>query len=643
MAKQKKHSKRMARLAPIAKHFYFFFGLLVLVMPVFYLNLALDRTLMPRLLALSLLLLVTNLLVFNKKTLVRWDFSIFRHKLLLFWMAFFIITVVSAFFAFNPMESYFFIIRNFLFVAGLAMAAVILANTPGWSDKMPKLFIIAAAIAVVIGLVQYYSRVYLATETLLPDGRALIYRVTGMFSHKNFFSSALILMLPFTAFGSYRYRGRWQLAAVLSSLAILLMIVLLSTRSVWLGAFLGTLLAALLLITYRKSFGLEPRWRKMIYAGLLTGAVGIALIFAFGDASDEFSIPGRVKSIVDPQSHHNIHRINIWHGSLDMIRERPVTGVGAGNWCIHIPKRFDHRFEQLEALGWRQPHNDFIWIASEQGIIGIVLYLVAFGVMLFYLIRIISSKKEKVKKEHKVFALLLLAGLTAYLIDSFFSFPYERIDIMTLLMIISACTLVLYHQLSPKPAYMPKRLVFLVSGLLAFIFSAYYSQQSIKMELNLGRALSAMRSAQHGQMLYYANAAKTPFRSLGPHLYPPEFLEGVAYQNQEQYRRAVASFEKARAQAPHDIRILHLLAKNLRDIGEYSEADKLFREIVGIFPPSSSIIRDIKELAVTYYQEGAYREAHDLLMIIPGWEEDAEIMRNIRALDTLMQREAENQ
>ncbi len=643
MARQKKRQKKNVQAKPKAYLFYFFFGFLVLLLPVFQLPQSLDRTMIPRMLAMSVLLLITTPLIFNTRILSRWDFSIWRHKLIYIYIAFFVMTVVSAFFAFNPMESYFFIIRNMLFVTSLAFGALILANTPGWIDKLPKLYIVTAAIALLIGFIQYYTRVYLSTEELLPDGRAIIYQVIGMFSHKNFFSSALILMMPFTAFGVYKYRGGWQIAALVVSLATLLMILLLGTRSVWVGAFMGGLTASIILIAFSKRFDLDRRWRMLIFAALLTGAVSIAGIFTFGDASNEFSIPGRVQSIIDPQSQHNIHRLNIWEGSLTMIKEQPLTGVGAGNWCVHIPKLFDHRFEYLEALGWRQPHNDYVWVAAEQGIIGILLFLAAFVLVFFYQMRVIVSGKENAGKDKKVLSLLLLFGVIAYLADSFFSFPYERIGIMALLMVATASTLAIYHDIAPKGALKPARLPFLVAGLLLFSFGAYYSFGVIKMEKNMGSALIALRAGEFNQILHHAHAAKTPFRSLGPHLYPPEFLEGVAYQNLDQHKEAIDAFEKARSQAPHDIRILHLLAKNKTAMGYYDEAEALFYEIEGIFPLSASMISDIKSLVLALYQTGEYQQALDLLMIIPEWEEDEEVVRNKQALETLIEREASDQ
>ncbi len=625
------------RLAAVAKPWLFmlFFGVLVLILPVFYLPQALDRTLAPRLLLLAVLLLVSMPFVFNKGRIAQWDFSIWRQSIFPVWGLFFLLTIFSAIFALNPMESYFFIVRNFLFLIGLAMGALILHNTPGWHKRLPQFFIVAAGIALIFGIGQYYFRIHLPGIERLDDGRASIYLVTGLFSHKSFFSTVLALMLPFTLFGIYKYRSSWQAAAIITSAGIFLLILILRTRSVWVGLMAGTLVAVIVLLSNARGFGLAARWRLIILAVLLAGVTGVITLFNLGDASDEFSVAGRMRSIFDTQSQHNIHRLFIWNASLEIIKEEPLTGVGAGNWLLRIPKHFNRNFEHLEAMGWRQPHNDYIWIAAEKGIFSLLIYLAAFGLIILYLFKVIRNKGDDHKQDDKVLALLLMSGITAYMADAFFSFPYERIDVMVFLMIIMGSAIALYHANKSKPSFVPKHNAFRIAGYLGLAFSVYYAYSSLRMEQNIARALTYLNHRNFEQVLHYADAAKTPLRSLGPHLYPAEFLEGVACQNLEDHQRAVASFEQARKQAPYDIRILHMLGSNYRITERHDEAYDCFMELVRIYPPSPAILRDIKLLVVDLSVIEKYEAAYNLLVSLPNWEDDPEIVRNVNALKSL--------
>ncbi len=643
MTKRNKKSGKSRKKQGYAQLFFFFFGCLVLILPVFFLPQAMDRTLMPRMLFLSVVLLLSTPVLFSKQKLALWEFNTWKNPVFFLFAGYLMVTLLAAFFALNSREIYFDVLRNVLFLSGLAFATAILQNTKEWPAKLSALFLMAGAVAILIGSIQYIGRVHFAESTLLPDGRALVYSVTGLFSHKNFFSSALFLMLPFVAFGIYKFRKKYLIPVIVVAFAILFMILLLKTRSVWLGLFVGTSVTAIILLVKTSSFGLHARFRKWFLVGI-TAVFALFLVMYFtSDPADDFSFSGRVRSIVDIESQHNIHRINIWKGTLDIIRENPLTGVGPGNWMIHIPAYFDQNFDELRALGWSQPHNDFLWVAAEKGIPGLLLFLAIYLVAAGMMLRVIFSAQNSVEKDHRVLALLLLFGLTGYLTDSFFSFPYERVDAMVLHMILIASVVVLHNDISIKKSYKPFRKAFLVLLMPLFFSAAIVSYQSIRMENHLGKALNALSAGNYMAMLKHAETAKTPFRSLGPHLYPPEFLEGVAHQNLQNPAQAADFFERALKQTPNDIRILHLLARNYIEIRELGKAFDCFQSIATIFSPSQGIITDIKRLSVAYYESGNLEQTYNTLLLIPNWEDDPEVVRNIQVIEEMMQSENKGQ
>ncbi len=620
--------------------FYLFFGSLVLIMPVFFLRQAMDQTLMPRLLFVSVVLLFCTPLLFSNKKLLSWQFSTWREPIFLLVTGFVLYSIFSAFFALNVREAYFDIIRNLLFLAGIAYSAVILQNTRNWPARLSSLFLIAAAIAVIIGLVQYYNRVVLSSNALLSDGRALVYAVTGLFSHKNFFSSALFLMLPFAGFAVYKFRNKFRLMAVIVTLATLVMILILKTRSVWVGLFAGSFVSVMLLLIRPAGVGFSEKVRKRVLVVALAFIAIFSILFVAGDPADDFSFSGRVRSIVDVESQHNIHRINIWKGTVAIIKDNPIAGVGPGNWAIHIPLFFGHNFDELRALGWSQPHNDFLWVAAEKGIPGFVFFLSIYLAAIVMLFRVILCVKKDADKDHKVLALLLLVGLIGYIADSFFSFPYERIDVMVLHVMLLGSTIVIHHDVfKNKKSYKPSRRLFLLLLIPLFAFSATFGFLGIRMEKRLGEALAALSRGTYHAMIDHAEAARNPFRSLGPHLYPPEFLEGVAHQRLQSPGTAVEAFERALQQTPYDIRVLHLLAKNQTEINQLDEAYFHFKTIADIFPLSEGIIEDIKRLSIAYFESGEPEKTLETLLMIPNWEDDPEVVRNIRAVQRILESE----
>lgn len=637
---RKKEKKRGYEKTDLPWLFYLFFGAFILILPVFILPQAMDQTLIPRMLFTAIVLLLCAPMLFSKKRLVSWEYPSFHNPLFLVVAGYLAITVISALFALNSGEIFFDIVRNLLFFIGLIFSTTILKNTRSWSERLSVLFLIAAAIAIVIGLAQYYNRVLLSPSPLLPDGRALVYAVTGLFSHKNFLSSALFLMLPFVAYGVYKFRGKQRLLSLLVAVATLLLILILGTRSVWLGLFVGGSLAAAILMFWPGNFELPARFRKWFLIGTAAAFALFLALYVTSDPADDFSFSGRVRSIVDLESQHNIHRINIWSGTSDIIKANPFLGVGPGNWMIHVPAHFDHNFDELRALGWSQPHNDFLWVAAEKGIPGLLLFLAIYLIPFGMLLRVIFSARNRVGQENKVLALLLLSGLAGYLTDSFFSFPYERTDAMVLHMILIASAFVIYSNAYKMPVSRPRRIASLVLLTPLLGFSILFSVHSIRLEKHFGMALTALRAGNYHSMIHHVEHAKTPFRSMGPHLYPPEFLEGVAHQRLNNPRRAVDAFEKARRQAPYDIRILHLLAKNHIDVNNPDKAFPLFVEIAAIFPPSPEIVADMKRLSIAYYELGNLQKTRETLLLIPNWEDDPEVSRNMQIIEEMIESEA---
>jgi len=62
-------------------------------------------------------------------------------------------------------------------------------------------------------------------------------------------------------------------------------------------------------------------------------------------------------------------RVRIWKVGLEMVRDHPITGVGAGNFLLAFGRYAHGRFL------WRHlsPHNTFVGMAAETGLVGLSL------------------------------------------------------------------------------------------------------------------------------------------------------------------------------------------------------------------------------------------------------------------------------
>lgn len=635
-AKHQKRKKSKGRSAVKKERhglFHFFFGSLFLALPFLVIPQALDRALMPRLLALSLILLPTGLLLFRQRP-SREELSVLRQWLFPIIGTFLLVGLLTSFFALNHRESLFGITKTALFLLGTACSALLILRTPGWFDKLSRLAILSSVPALLIGAVQYVQRVVLSDQDFLSDGRVLEYAVTAVMAHKNIYSVFMALLLPFTVFGAYVFRGKWQVAASISSLLMLLMIVLLKTRSAWLGLGFGLFVACLLLIFHGKSFQIAARWRKSLLVALVLFVIALVPLLWIGRTAPEFSIPGRVYSIIDPKSPHNIHRFTAWRSSVEMIRDHPLVGVGPGNWRIKVPYYLGDKDVSISAVNWARPHNDFLWVFAEKGVAGFLLFLAIFWMGLRYLLRVIRAGPEKLHRQERLLALGLASGLTIYLTDSFFSFPHERIEIQVLLFVMLGASAALHHKMHTRENVRLSPAWFRGFTLLACGFGLLLAYQSIMMEVRIHRAVQAMYDENWPKMLSEAKASRTQFRSLDNNGYPSEYFIGLAHDGRKDHQAAITAYKEALGQSPKNVWVLDRLGAAYLNAGQLQEAEKHLLEVGDIIQGVPVIMRN---LANIYYSRGQYQKALDALLTVNNWEEDADIANNVRILKKLIE------
>ena len=103
----------------------------------------------------------------------------------------------------------------------------------------------------------------------------------------------------------------------------------------------------------------------------------------------------RVKSITNMTTDtSNAYRLFIWKSATQMVRDHPVTGIGAGRFAEIYKGKYNYayRYEKFKDKGkfkykkvrvhltYQHAHNNFFHIAAESGIIGLVgiLYFVGY-------------------------------------------------------------------------------------------------------------------------------------------------------------------------------------------------------------------------------------------------------------------------
>lgn len=185
------------------------------------------------------------------------------------------------------------------------------------------------------------------------------------------------------------------------------------SRGAIVGFSIGIVVWAILMIF--KSFS----WKRVVITLMIL--LAIFTVFFSSDA-----IVNRFDRILRYQDDNSITtRIRMWRTSYNLIKENPVLGIGAGNFT---PTAHRYVQEVMSEKAWssihQHPHNLYLQIPLEQGIISLIIFLV-----LIYKTYYISFMNYLFFQERSwpyFAAITQISMLTAILGHSFFDFPLNR-------------------------------------------------------------------------------------------------------------------------------------------------------------------------------------------------------------------------
>jgi tetratricopeptide (TPR) repeat protein len=108
-------------------------------------------------------------------------------------------------------------------------------------------------------------------------------------------------------------------------------------------------------------------------------------------------------------------RFPTWALSIKALKQKFFLGYGPENFSAAFDENFDPK---LGIMWWDKPHNALLQIASDAGVIALLVYLIFF-VAIFWKMQ---KKKSELDKNTKIFLTSLQATLIAYFIANLFSF-----------------------------------------------------------------------------------------------------------------------------------------------------------------------------------------------------------------------------
>jgi putative inorganic carbon (HCO3(-)) transporter len=233
----------------------------------------------------------------------------------------------------------------------------------GWRSILIATYLITALISSAYGVQQWYlGAPELATWTDPTSEVAGITRVYSFLGNPNLFAGYLMPALPMGVIAAIHWKG-WGMKALGAITAIMgaFCITQSQSRGGLMGlAATGFTLALLLVYWWGKRL---PTWTLPATFGGTAGAIALGTILVP-------TLRKRVGSIFGTEDSSNAFRVNVWQSVLNMIRAKPILGIGPGN------KAFNLVYPQYQRSGYSAlgAYSVPLELTVETGIIGVICY-----------------------------------------------------------------------------------------------------------------------------------------------------------------------------------------------------------------------------------------------------------------------------
>jgi tetratricopeptide (TPR) repeat protein len=594
----------------------------LVIIPAVYNTNAIDVTLMPRFVTITVVLLLIFIFFLIQPRYNLPDTRLLRRWPVLCWIAFIATTIISLIAAINPTEGLFDIFKisvGFLFIIATAS---ILINTNNL-----KPFIAAAALIVTIylcvGFYQYVTYAYRHTDI------NALYKVVGIWSHKNMLSSGLFLFIPLILYGIITANKPLNIVYSLVLFLTVTLIFLLQTRSVWVALIVDLVVSSLLFVIFRKGILVQTFKHKLVQGVVLIGSsLVLGLLLSWFITNYSINQPlhrykvaksaktaalnemdKRAASIFSEDDANKNQRIGIWRITSRMILEHPVIGVGAGNWKIQIPNYYYAGYNKNWYNNWRNPHNDLIWTLSEKGILGLIAFIGFFFFLLIYALKLLA---KDIEPKLKILVIIAISAIAGYSADSCFSFPLERIELQTLMMFYASAILWLYSVNFPfkESIKNQKAKLFTLIAILFLIVAVICGKIWVKEEVYTKMAFTAMGQGDWQSTAQLIDESTTSIDQLDPRSASILWFRGKANLMMNKTDEAQEDLEKALSQNPNSVMVLADLGVVYGKQGKYQQAIDVFQKALKIFPEYKDVFPN---LGMAYYATGKYQKALDYL------------------------------
>lgn len=589
------------------------FSISIWVLPFLYLESAVDPALTPRFLVLTVasLIAVIAILMYSIRGEDGLDFSVLRYGAFPLALGYLVVSALALTQAANLAEGIFDISRTTVALAALGVLSLAFVLDSSLPRFVARAHVFVGTGLSIIAIVQYF---HLGFEGI--PGNHIPY---ATMANKNLLSSALFLLLPGMLFNWIRSGGPERWISLISISLVSYILLISQTRSVWVAIFSSTAITVALVFKLA-----SPKlFRKFDFSEtrrFLPATVAVAAVLLLAVATLRFYDAGKSKTgertLVNTDPTSLTVRMTLWEKSLRMFLDRPTLGHGPGNWKLVAPRYGTRNLQsETDETFYLRPHNDYLWVLTESGAVGAILYLSVFVVALYFGAKTIRSKSNA---EKRLLAALMVFGIIGYLVISFFSFPRERMFHLLAVASMVAMLQSLYHTSSPARRRAPRTLIFagLSLGAVCLVFCALVGWFRLKAEIHIQRAIAASSQRNWEEVISETRQAESVFVQLDPATNPLAWYRGVAYLSLNNLDEALESFLLAYEYNPRHVQLLNGLGLCYVAKGDHKSAFEFYNQSLEMLSRDETLMN----MAAVCYNLGKYRNAHSYLMRVkePG-------------------------
>ncbi len=563
-------------------------GVFILLIPLISSHQVLDPALLPRALVLQLIVLVLAIGLFFRP---QQKFT-FNFPLLAFAGAG-ILFIISGFQALN-MAEYAYSTSRFLSVfCALLLFYHLFVNERMSLTVLARYLLGFCLLADMLTAYEIWGKI-----GGISEGENL-YQIKTPFAHKNLFSSAQICCLPFLIHMLLFDGVRWKWLSGIAMTGWLFLVLFIQTKAVLFGIAIAAVITGILFVLTATA-----KYKKVFVFFLLVGGIGGTLLLMILSKYEIFSLLLNTTTFKE--------RLLLWDNTWRMIKDHPFAGVGAGNWQIYFPHYGLQQFLSTNYLisdgytTFQRPHNDFLWVFAETGLLGFLFYLLFFIGLLFTVV--IGFAKSTGKE--KWFWLSVFFALLIYVFNAAFDFPLERSEHQLLFVMLAA--FVSANQFFTNRGLFGGLKLPVSSRLTATVLTGfsllalYITSYRISGEAHSRKLILAHGKGNWQQMISEGKKAINPWYNMDNFSIPVNWYIGVAKFALNDLKGAKIHFEQAYQINPYQVHVLNNYAACFEKEGNHARAIELYDELLRISPASPD---GIVNKSGALYNAGRYVEA----------------------------------